>query len=153
MRVSYSLRDPLPTGPSKLLVVRYLASAVLLNRLRLFLLTQALASTEAKGTQVWHSLQVCFIFRVGNFATVTTSASYLSLRYSNLGTILAPFYYETWTHSVLSFATHILKYGTTYLPFLARNLGAQRPSFALHRFKLHTKRARNFAFSLQLATF
>jgi hypothetical protein len=37
---------------------------------------------------------------------LTTSASNLSLCYSNLGTTLAPFYSETWTYIVLSFATH-----------------------------------------------
>jgi hypothetical protein len=98
--------------------------------------------------QVWHSLQFCFIFRVGSFASVTTtSASDLSLRYSNLGTTLAPFYSETWTHSVLSFATYNLKYVYYISPILARNLGAQCPSFALHHFQIRTNRAYSFAHS------
>jgi hypothetical protein len=43
--------------------------------------------------------------------------------------------------------------GTTSRPFLARNLGAQRPSFALYHFQLHTNRARGFVLSLTTCNF
>jgi hypothetical protein len=43
--------------------------------------------------------------------------------------------------------------GTISRPSLARNLGAQRPSFALHHFRLHTNRARSFAISLTTCNF
>jgi hypothetical protein len=43
--------------------------------------------------------------------------------------------------------------GTTSRPLLARNLGAQRPSFALLHFQLHTNRARSFALSLTTCNF
>jgi hypothetical protein len=132
-RVLHIRRNPLPTGPSK-----PFGNAVILHQL--FYLTYCDSCWLRK---LWLQLKLrecnsdipckfASLFRAEIFATVTsTSASDLSLCYSNLGTTLAPFYSETWMHSVLSFATLNLKFGHYISPLFSSKPGRAAPQFRI----------------------